>query len=231
MEEQQAFEDIPELQHEPLVLSRTIAGGDFALDLQRMSNTLIYENFPLVASFTLRCIDEELEQSVQMKQRTLERLRQKYNRRTRNINVVHDIIIDDFEMAIEGNVQLIPDAHAKLMKTTKESNLIQIIIKQFEQNLEGKPIEKEFMNIYKLLRLAQNYKFTRVQFSNESQEVLDEHMIYRIVQVWQVFQQFFKQFDYVDYLQNYYSIKNSTDTKFVLSILRILVEIGPVASL
>ncbi|WBR61501.1 hypothetical protein [Drosophila suzukii associated hytrosavirus 1] len=224
-----SFESIPELQHQSLKVSRIdVVDSSFSVDLQKYANTLIYRNFPLVASLTLQAIDEELEQSLEMKENTLRKLKKKYNKKSRNVNVVYDIIIDDFEMAIEGNVKLIPDAHANLMRTTNENNLIQVIIKQFEQNQEGKPIEKEFLNIYTFLRNACKYKFTNLVFADDNQENLDEYMVARIVQVWQIFQQYFRQFDYPDYLDNYYTIKRSTDTKFILSILRILVEIGTI---
>lgn len=101
---------------------------------------------------------------------------------------------------------MIAKPHANLIRTTKENNLVHIIIKQSEASLEGKPIEKEFKNICSLLRETCDNKFTQFEFINERQQVLDEYMIYRIVQVWQIFDQYFKQFYY---LENYYTIKST----------------------
>lgn len=223
------FEDIISFKQEPLYLDINDSvqlGGEFDVVLHKLSNMLIYEYFPFVAALSLKHIDDELEESLKMKIQTLEKLKKKYNKRSKNVNIVQDIIIDDFEMYIDDNVQLIPNSHASLMKTTTENILIPIVIKQFSSAKEGKNIEKEFQNIYKLLNESCNNKFTKISFSNANQEILDEHMIYRIAQVWQIFQQFFKQFDYLDYLYNYYNINKINNTAEILNIIRILLEIG-----
>lgn len=223
------FNDIPEISHQPMFLSTiNVPDDSFAINLQKISNTLTCDFFPFVASLSLKYIDEELAHSLDTKQKTFKKLKKKYSKRKQNVNFVHDIIIDDYEMAIEDNVQLIPNAHANLMKTSNERNLISIIIKKFEQKLHGKDPDKEYINIYKFLQNACEYEFTQLDFSNSSQTTLDEHLTDRIIQVWQIFQQFFAQFDYNNYLVNYYAIKNKTNTRYILSIIRILLEIGPI---
>lgn len=223
------FEDIPPLNHIPVYLDikeATKQNEEFSITLHKMSNSIIYEMFPFVAALTLKHIDDELGESLNMKQQTLEKLKRKYNKRSKNVNVVQNIFIDDFEMYIDDNVQLIPNSHARLMKNTTENILIPIVLKQFSNAREGKNIEKDFQNIYKLLNEACGNKFTTVKFSNANQETLNPRMIYRITQVWQIFQQYFQQFDYVDYLNNYSNIKRSSDTRELINIIRILVEIG-----
>lgn len=229
-----SFESIPALSFDTVQLSRqnisSLEGETneiFGIVLQRFTHAIICEKYPFVASMTLQHIDNELAVSLRRKERTLAKLKKKYNKRTRNVNVVQDIVIQDFEMSIEDNVMLIPKPHSNLLRTAPERNLITIIIKQFEAALEGKLIEKEFTNIYTLLRDACDNRFTQLEFLNSNQQTLDSVIIYRIVQVWQIFDQYFKQFNYFDYLQNYYTIKNKSDTKFVASILRILIDIGP----
>ena len=246
------FEEIPEIKFECVTLSRNnsmINGENFNVQLQNFSNNLVCQYFPVVAASTLKCIDDELSISLDMKIKTLKKLQQKYSRRTRNINIVHDIIIDDFEMAIEDNVQLILRPYTNLMKTTPEKNLLQLILKQFElipSNTAA--MGKEYTNIYKLLRETCDNKFTEILFAStannkdnndededdngtcsaDDSDNFEKYMQYRLVQVWQIFNQYFKQFDYVDYVQNFYIIKTITNIKFILTILRILVEIGSI---
>lgn len=240
------FENIPEIKFECVTLSRNnsiINGENFNVQLQNFSNNLVCQYFPVVAASTLKYIDDELSISLNMKIKTLKKLKQKYSRRTRNINIVHDIIIDDFEMAIEDNVQLILKPYTNLMKTTPEKNLLQLILKQFElipSNTAA--MDKEYANIYKLLRETCDNKFTEILFAStaknnndgggtssaDDSDNFEKYMQYRLVQVWQIFNQYFKQFDYVDYVQNFYIIKTITNIKFILTILRILVEIGSI---
>lgn len=243
------FDNIPEIKFECVTLSRNnsiINGENFNVQLQNFCNNLVCQYFPVVAASTLKCIDDELSISLDMKIKTLKKLQQKYSRRTRNINIVHDIIIDDFEMAIEDNVQLILKPYTNLMKTTPEKNLLQLILKQFElipSNTAA--MGKEYANIYKLLRETCDNKFTEILFAStvknneddscdggtssvDDSDNFEKYMQYRLVQVWQIFNQYFKQFDYVDYVQNFYIIKTITNTKFILTILRILVEIGSI---
>lgn len=226
-----SFDDIPYIIHEPVRLSRNNVSHideNFAVSLEKIANTLIFNNFPLVASFTLSSIDSELSQSVEMKRQTLEKLKNKYNKRSKTVNIVHDIIMDDFNMIVDGDINLITDAHADLIKSTEEKNIIQIIMRNFENIVENKAVESHFENLYNFLRTACNNNFTKLEFTNEKQNILDQHMIYRIVQVWEIFQQYFKQFDYEDYLKHYYEIEKKSDTKFIISIIRILLDIGPI---
>lgn len=235
---EQYFRDIPELDVnvlKPFTMVTTTGPDDaapvkdvmFGPRLQKFANQLIYRTFPIVSSLTLKYVDDELGVALEMKQRTLRKLKKKYERlNANNINIVQDIYIDDYEMAVADNVKLVPDDQARLLRTTNESNLIQIIIKNFEANVQGRPIDTEFKKIYSLLNEFCDNRFTRVEFTNTNQQTLDEHLLERIVRVWQIFEQYFKQFDYVDYLQNYYTIKSRADIKFTLSILRILMDVG-----
>lgn len=230
------FEDIPELSHDPIYVDKQLIETDasrraYNVNLQRFTNTIISHQFPFVASVTLKCIDDELSQSLNMKIDTLERLNKKYNKRSRNINIVNDIIIDDFDMYIADNVQLIPNAQADLMRSTKESSLVALLFNQGDENnkhTNNKTTKNEQQNIYNLLRYACEYKFTQLVFKDNTQRNLDQHMIYRIAQVWQIFQQYFEQFNYSEYLKNYYDIKRTANIAPIINIIRILVEIGPI---
>lgn len=224
-----SFEQIPFISRTPLFLDAADTSrldGGFNVDIHKYSNMLIYSYFPFVAALSLKHIDDELGQSMQMKQQTLDKLKRKYSKRSKNVSIVQDIFIDDFEMYIDDNVQLIPNSHADLMKSSSESSLIKLVIKQFMDGREGKSVGKDFENIYKLLNESCNNTFTQIQFSNENQAVLGQQMTYRITQVWQIFEQFFKHFDYLDYLYNYYKITGTSDSKEILNILRVLLEIG-----
>lgn len=230
------FENIPELSHDPIYVDKQLIETDasrraYNVNLQRFTNTIISQQFPFVASVTLKCIDDELSQSLNMKIDTLERLNKKYNKRSRNINIVNDIIIDDFDMYIADNVQLIPNAQADLMRSTKESSLVALLFNQGDENnkhTNNKTTKNEQQNIYNLLRYACEYKFTQLVFKDNTQRNLDQHMIYRIAQVWQIFQQYFEQFNYSEYLKNYYDIKRTANIAPIINIIRILVEIGPI---
>lgn len=230
------FEYIPELSHDPIYVDKQLIETDasrraYNVNFQRFTNTIISQQFPFVASVTLKCIDDELSQSLNMKIDTLERLNKKYNKRSRNINIVNDIIIDDFDMYIADNVQLIPNAQADLMRSTKESSLVALLFNQGDENnkhTNNKTTKNEQQNIYNLLRYACEYKFTQLVFKDNTQRNLDQHMIYRIAQVWQIFQQYFEQFNYSEYLKNYYDIKRTANIAPIINIIRILVEIGPI---
>lgn len=200
----------------------------FGPRMQRLTNNIINSNFPIVSSLSLKYIDDELGIVLDMKKRTLKKLKNKYERDGRNtVNIVQDIYIDDFEMAVADNVQLVPDAQTSLMRTADDSNLIQIIIKNFEATEKGVAVDREFTKIYELLNDFRDNTFTKVQFTNTNQSTLTDDMINRIVRVWQVFDQYFKQFDYYDYLLNFNQIKNIKSTKFPTTILRVLMEVSP----
>lgn len=196
----------------------------------KFANNLIFLHYPVVASISLKKIDDELKISMNSKKKILTQLKDKYQKKTRNINIVQDIIIDDFEMAIDGNVTLIPNAQANLMRSATKNNLIQLLIKQFDNTTNIKNSEKDFENIYNLLRYACDYKFPNIKFEREYTKIItDDSLNKRIVQVWYIFQQYFKQFDYIDYLNNFVIIKKrSHNIKFIFGILRILLEIGPI---
>lgn len=200
----------------------------FGPRMQRMTNNIINSSFPIVSSLSLKYIDDELGIVLDMKKRTLEKLKNKYERDGRNtVNIVHDIYIDDFEMAVADNVQLVPDAQTSLMRTADDSNLIQIIIKNFEATDRGTAVDREYTKIYELLHDFRDNKFTKVEFTNSNQNTLTNNMLEKIVRVWQVFDQYFKQFNYYDYLQNFNQIKNIKSTKFPTTILRVLMEVSP----
>lgn len=226
--------DFPEIQYEPFMLSRTTKSviendNNFSVSLQKYTNTLICEYFPITSSLTMKYINEELQQSLTIKNETLKKLKKKYNQ-TRNVNIIHEIILNDFNEELESlnHIQLIPNAQSNLMSTTSENQLIQMIIKQFEDNVENNSMENEYLKIYEFLNIASKNNFTNLEFINNNQSI-SRDQLYIIVQVWQIFEQFFKQFDYYDYLQNYIKIKQSnSDSKFILSIIRILLEIGPI---
>lgn len=225
------FDNIPEIPREPLYVDKRIVqkqDENFHFQLQQMTNTLICENFPFVAAMSLKAIDEELQQSLDLKINTLAKLKEKYSKKSSNINIVNDIIMDDFEMYISDNLQLMTNSSGRLLRNTHENDLVHIMLRKFEEIGQGIQTDKSFENIYKLLHETCSYTFTQLVFANEKQETLDRNMIYRIVQVWQIFQQFFKQFDYLDYLQNYYIIKNISDVRSCLAMLRLLIDIGPI---
>lgn len=219
------FNNIPELVFETIHIS-TKSGDNFASNLQAATNNIIGLQFPYVAVMSLKNIANELNKSLSAKIKTLEKLKKKY--RKQNINVVQDIIIDDFEMYNNNNIKFFTESNTKFLESMNDKSLIQIIIKQFENNLRGKQVDEEILNVYKLLQTACNYQFTKLTFANESQTVLNDKTLYRIVQVWQVFNQYFKIFDYLDYLENYYSIKNKTNVNYVSTIIELFVKIGPI---
>lgn len=218
---------------EPISLPRTETNthnDEFPVNLHNFSNNLIYEFFPYVASLTLDAIDNELEQVFELRKETFKKLKNKYKKGPKHVNIIHDIIIEDYEKAVtQTDVQLIPNSHASLIKSSNQNNLIQIIIKQIEEGSKNKPIDKEIKKIGDLLKFACNYKFTYFNLKNNSQEVLDEHKKYRIIQVCQIFQQYFKQFNYIDYLKNYKEIKDKIDINSVQNIIKILIEIGTIS--
>lgn len=222
------FEDIPELIHNtlPQFIDVNIE-SNFEHDIELYCDKLTRYYFPYVTKLSLQTLSNDLNKRYNDKKLTLQRLEKDYIRRQRHVNIVHDITINDYEMAIEGNVNLLSNAHIDLMKTIDEKSLIPIICKQFENINKGIESTKNYENIYSLLRKACENKFTQLHFVNNNQAVLSPQLVYIIVQVWQIFDQYFKIFNYLEYLKNYISIKNISDIKFVYSILRILVEIGP----
>lgn len=218
--------NIPDINFKSVPL---INGGDNMLqDMQRVTNIFIQDFFPIVSELTMHSLEQELNASLNMKERTLKKLKKRYKNSKQNINIISTLTNDDYEMDIEGNVKLITDSHAYLMRSARETNLIQIILKQYEKAIEGKSIELEYTKIYTLLREYCENTFTKLEFVNQKQSVLDDVLIQRIIKVWQIFDQYFKQFDYLDYLNNYNTIKAKADTSFILSIIRILVDVGAV---
>lgn len=200
-------------------------------NLVKFANKMIFLKFPVVASLTLQSIENELDEAVQSKAKTLQTLTDKYAIvQAKSVNIVQDVIVDDFEMAIDGNVKLIPDAYASLMRSSKKCDLIQLLIKNVSRtgggngnNNNESRFEKTLQKIYNLLRYSCEYKFPRLDAED------DNKLNRRYVQVWTIFQQYFKQFDYLDYLDNFVLIKKGVhDIKSLFAIIRILLEIGPI---
>lgn len=222
---QKFFDDIPPMIYPTVtpVLDTNI-NTVFGPRIQQFSNSLICKHFPIVAAASMIQIAKELEVALRMKKRSLTKLKRSYHGRKGKVNIVRDIYIDDYQMGDEDNVQLVQTAQAKLLSSTMERNLIQIIIKQFEAFVGGRSIEKDHPNVNRLLNAYCDNRLTVFKLEKQNEE--PSTMVQFIVQVWQVFEQYFKQFDYLDYLDKYYAIKRSADVKFILAILRILVDVG-----
>lgn len=216
------------------ICKRTIDSYDdetiYKSSLMKVSNNLIFIWCPVTTSLTLKSIDNELDKALKSKINILNKLKDKYNvMRSKSINIVQELIINDFEMSIDGNVKLIPDAHISLMRSSRKNDLIQLLIKNINKNIGGN-IEKEFEKVYNLLRYSCEYKFPELCFESDyTPSITDETLNKRIVQVWTIFQQYFKQFNYINYLDNFVIIKKEAhDLKSTFALIRILLEIGPI---
>lgn len=209
----------------PIIIDRDYH-QEFAVDLQRASNAVISFSYPLVSVMTLKSIVDELNESIKSKKHTLDKLRKKY--RHNNLNVIHDVIIDDVEMYNSENLRLFTGSQSELVHSVTQPSMLQIIFKQIEDNV-GKNSDPEFQEVYNFIHLACNNNFTKLSFENSNQTSLDPNTVYRIIQVWQVFEQYFKQFDYPDYLDHYNEIRFITKTGFVADIIELLVKAGPIS--
>lgn len=220
------FIAIPELKYKNVTVVSKDIEHTADVELQRVANIFIRYYMPYVSELTLNSVEKELVSSLDIKRRTLKKLKRKYRKYSQNASIVRDIINDDCEMAIEGNVKLLTDMHVSLMRSANENFLIKTICNQFQATIKGASGDHEYENIYKLLKEYCTNHFTKFEFVNDKQPKLSSDMITRLVQVWQIFDQYFKQFDYLTYLKRYYDIKEKSDSKYILSIIRILLDIG-----
>lgn len=222
------FKDIPEMRFEPF---HRVDGGDkFRVALNEFTNTLIYENFPFVASLSLKAIHDELKESLDQKRITLRKLKEQY-KKTMHANIMSNIIINDFEMADADNAQLVPNAHSSLLSTADDLAIVNVVMELAAPGYhKDDEIDKSLEEFSKLLRFACDYTLPRIYFKNTDQTVLAPNTIYCISQVWLLFDQYFKQFDYLDYLKNYFAVRSvdNNNTKRINNIIRILVNIGPI---
>lgn len=199
-------------------------------DIQKFTNLIICKEMPYVSQLTLTSINDELLQSISMKQDLLKKLNNKFVGNSGNINYVKEEKEETSfqEQEITNlNIQLIPDACTKLMKSSSVENLLYIITKKIESSIENGDLNMNTEDVYNFLKVASDYKFSGLTFTNDNQERIDNRLTKCIVQVWQVFEQFFKQFDYVDYLNNINAIEN-IDVSLITSVIRIFVQIGSI---